>query len=391
MKYTETLLFPTGERSHYRIPSVITANDGTVLAFCNDRKDTVDDHAEETALVCRRKPLNGEWLVEQVLAAVPGWACTIGSAVCDEQTGTVFCNGRRIPVATYEFGHFTEEEKQAIARRSEQLARDAGVQAGDFLLWSDDQGETWQERPMNIEPYVFVRGDGAKIPTTGFCHGSSHGITLRHGKHRGRLICPARMAVGDYHDLVEIRQCSYNDAVYSDDHGFSWKTSAPVQAGTGEGTLMEDGQGVITYNSRAYYCDQKRYLATSTDGGVTYGDFRTDDFLLEEKRMGCNASLLRVEREELAEASLLPEGADSITVFITPRAETRVNLTACISFDSGKTWVKTRQIWPGKCAYSSLTFCPQDQQFHLLYEKGVNDPYDSGVAAAAFDLAWLLA
>ena len=85
--------------------------------------------------------------------------------------------------------------------------------------------------------------------------------------------------------------------------------------------------------------DQKRYLALSTDGGETYGDFRADDFLIEEKSLGCNASFLRVEREDLpAEAqALLPEEADSVTVFVNPRSDKRNTLTACVSFDSGET------------------------------------------------------
>jgi len=115
-----------------------------------------------------------------------------------------------------------------------------------------------------------------------------------------------------------------------------------------------------------------------------------DPFLLEEKAIGCNASLLRVERSELADASLLPEGADSVTVFVNPRAVDRTQLTACISFDSGRTWTHTRLIHAGRCAYSSLAFNAQKQRFVLLYEQGVHDPYDIGITAATFDLEWLL-
>jgi len=390
MRFTETLVFATGGRSHYRIPSVIVTKDGAVLAFCNDRRDTVDDHAPETNLVMVRKAVGQDWSTVHTLAHVDGWACTIGSAVYDENEDIAFCSGLRIPVARYEFGRYTEEEKKEFARLTEEKVKTAGVPAGDFLLYSLDNGLNWKERALDIELHIFVCKDGMQVSVRGFCHGSGSGITLRHGAHAGRLLCPSRMATGEYYDMDGLRKHSYNNAIYSDDHGVTWKTSAPVQPGTGEGTLMEDGEGNILYNSRAYYEDRKRYLASSTDGGETFGHFRTDDFLLDTAYMGCNASLLRVERGDLSDPSLLPEDADSVTVFVNPRSEDRDHLTACISFDSGRTWSHTKLIHEGRNAYSSLAFSPKEQLFYLLYEQGENDPYDRGIACAVFDLEWLL-
>ena len=160
--------------------------------------------------------------------------------------------------------------------------------------------------------------------------------------------------------------------------------------GIPDALLMDDGEGIITYNSRAYYEDRRRYLATSRDGGESYGQFRCDEFLQDTASMGCNASLLRVERSDLTNTDLLPPEADSVTVFVNPRSENRDHLTACVSFDSGKTWPNTRLIHAGRSAYSSLVFDRKSQQFHLLYETGVNDPYDLGIRAAEFDLEWLL-
>lgn len=390
MYFSQSLVFATGGQSHFRIPSIIVTNEGTVLAFCNDRHDTVNDSAPESDVVCVRKALEGEWSPVRVLAHVDGWACTIGSAVYDENTHEAFCSGLRIPVTRHEFGRYTEEEKREFERRTAEKVAQAGVPAGDFLLCSQDGGLNWQERPLQIQPYPFVYEDGTAIPVRGCCHGSGAGITLRHGEHAGRLLCPSRMATGEYHDMDGLRKHSYNNAIYSDDHGLTWKASAPVQPGTGEGTLMEDGEGNILYNSRAYYEDRKRYLASSTDGGETFGDFRTDDFLLDTAYMGCNASLLRVERCDLADASLLPEDADGVTVFVNPRSEGRDHLAACISFDSGRTWAQTRLIHEGRNAYSSIAFSRREQTFYLLYELGENDPYDQGIMCACFDLEWLL-
>ena len=390
MKYSESLLFATEGRSHYRIPSVIVTKEGTVLAFCNDRRDIVSDHAPETDLKLRRKEMGKDWAPVRTLAHVDTWACTIGSAVYDENERIAFCSGLRIPVTRHEFGRYTQEEKAEFARQTAAKEQAAGVSAGNFLLFSQDDGLNWNERSLRVEPYLFEQQDGTIVPVRGCSHGSGAGVTLRHGAHAGRLLCPSRTATGEYCDMDGLRARSYNNAIYSDDHGQTWKASAPVQPGTGEGTLMEDGEGNILYNSRAYYEDRKRYLASSTDGGETFGDFRTDDFLLDTAHMGCNASLLRVEKEALKDASLLPADADSITVFVNPRSENRDHLTACISFDSGKTWPFTKLIHKGRNAYSSLAFNAAEQTFCLMYECGEMDPYDQGIMYAEFDLEWLL-
>ncbi len=297
MYASDFLLFPSGGRSNYRIPSIVATKDGTVAAFCNDRKDSLLDHAEEVALVCAVKKPGGDWGPVKTLAGIPGWSCMIGSAVYDADTDTVFCSSGCNPMARKEFARFTEEELAAMEAEAQARAKALGIEKGPFLIFTSDGGESWARRPFIVAPRPFVRpADGKEILIDGYCHGSAHGIQLRHGAHKGRLLCPARMAVDQYDTWEGLRTCSYNNAVFSDDHGRTWKASAPVQPGTGEGTLMERFDGSILYNSRAYFSDQKRYLAVSRDGGETYGEFGTDDFLLEEEALGCNASLLRVEK-----------------------------------------------------------------------------------------------
>ncbi|MBR5601198.1 MAG: exo-alpha-sialidase, partial [Clostridia bacterium] len=123
-------------------------------------------------------------------------------------------------------------------------------------------------------------------------------------------------------------------------------------------------------------------------------EFSADPFLREEKRMGCNASFLRVEADDLKDASLLPRGADGITVFCNPRADTRTRMTACVSFDSGAHFSEARVIFDGPSAYSSLDYDKKSGHFFLLYERGdaAKGPsaYTEGLYVAEFDLAWLL-
>ena len=391
MTYNEKLLFASGGRSNYRIPSLVVTNDGTVLAFCNDRKDSLKNHAEETALVYARKVLGGEWSEVRTVMGHEDLCCLIGSAVYDREEDKVLVSVTR-KFAKNEFGKLSAEELERIKEEDAKKAKEMGIELGEFQLVSTDSGESFAVEKMQVEPYVFTHIDGNTVSAGTFTHGGAHGIQLRHAEHRGRLLCPSRIFAGRYENWVDIRNYVYNNAIYSDDHGKSWHVSAPVQLGTGEGTLVELSNGDIFYNSRAYFGDRKRYLATSRDGGATYSDFCTDDFLLEEARMGCNASFLRVERDELGEelaAKYLPNGAEAITLFVNPRSEVRRNMSICVSFDDGKSWKVAKTVYEDACAYSSLDFSLVDKHFYLIYEKGTQKPYSLGISALEFDLEWL--
>ena len=325
--------------------------------------------------MCRREA-GGEWSGVITLAARPDWSIMIHNAVYDRETDTVFLMARREPVKLNEFGDYTEEERREAAARAEKIAAEAGIQPGDFLLASTDDGRTFTERPFRVTPTV-MEVDGEKREFVGFGHGSGAGIQLTQGRYAGRLLCPARFMTKHYTKIDALQECGFNNALYSDDHGETWHSSAPVQPGTGEGTLIERGDGTILYNSRAYFFDGRRYLAVSRDGGETFGEFSTDDFLREETRMGCNASMLRVGTE-----------AGTLTLFTNPRADTRCRMTVCVSRDDGASWCREKLICEGPSGYSSLAF--DGKYFCLLYENGENRYTDRGLSAAIFDTDWLM-
>ena len=389
MFYTDTSIFPTAGRAHYRIPSMVATKRGTVLAFCNDRHDTASDHADESSLVLCRKEPGGEWSEVITLADIPGWTHTIGSAVYDAQTDTTLIYVSRRPVSVNEFGHYTAEQRAEMEETARRRAEEAGLKLGAYLLISRDDGKTWEEKPFVCTPTRMKMTDGTVREFVGFPHGSAPGVQLRHGEHAGRLLLPARFMTGHYTTIDELQIYGFNNAIYSDDHGESWISSEPVQAGTGEGTLIERQDGTILYNSRAYYHDQKRYLAVSRDGGATWGEFSTDPFLMEEKNIGCNAAFLRVERSELKDDAFLPPDADSVTLFANPRAVNRSHMTVCVSFDSGESWCHTKLIRESGASYSALAYSRTDGHFYLLYELGEKDPCLYGLNIAEFDGEWL--
>ena len=390
MFYEETLIFASGGRSNYRIPSMVVTNKGTLLAFTNDRKDTASDSATETALSMCRKEVDGKWGEVIDLSSIPGWGVGLGSAVYDTETERVFVFGGRSAAHRNEFQEYTPEQLAEMRRKTEEEAARLGVLYGEILFISDDDGVTFYEKHHTPIHGKQLHWDGKEYDIGCTTHGSAHGIQLRHGKYKGRLLCPCRTNIGKCASLADLFKCTYNNAMYSDDHGETWHIGSCVQVGTGEGTLFENQDGTITYNSRAYYKDGKRYIATSTDGGESWHDFYADDFLLEEKNIGCNASLVRVELDEIKDKSMLPADAEGVTVFCNPRAVTRDNMCACVSFDAGKTWSHVKQIYPHHASYSSLVWNPVNQHFALLHERGTRNAVSDGLAVVEFDLEWLL-
>ncbi len=116
----------------------------------------------------------------------------------------------------------------------------------DSLIFyrSSDEGNTWQKQDVKIYP-----DEKGNVPTG---HMSESGITLQYGPNAGRLLRPAR-----WFGRGNARQYypeHYNTAIYSDDGGNTWHTSAPFPAyGTGEGALAELSDGRIYYNSRRHW------------------------------------------------------------------------------------------------------------------------------------------
>jgi sialidase-1 len=353
----------------YRIPSIIATNRGTVIAFCNSRIGTYEDHADTSTLVMRRKEAGGNWEDIVTLSGYPEWSMMIGSAVYDPVTDKIMCLYKKKAISQNEFAKkLADEEYEAAVEKKEK--RD-GTSQGDYIVESIDDGKTWTERMVSIEPN--------SLGLIGFSHGSSPGIILKSEKYRGRLLCPARCELHPYSTWEEAKTACVNTVLISDDHGMTWRTGGIVQPGTGEGTLAELYDGTIYYNSRAMFNDNKRYTAYSYDGGFTFENFGTASTLIEPIK-GCNASLLRIEKDD----------DSSVMLFANPRHKTkRVDMTICVSMDEGQSWKVCKKISSQFAAYSSMCYSEVTKLVTLFYECGDKWPYN-GLDVVEFGLEELL-
>ena len=241
---------------------------------------------------------------------------------------------------------------------------------------SKDNGKSW--KPLEVEIKPDSKGNAPSM------HMNDHGITLRHGKHAGRLLRPTRWYAGQNHRSKWPNH--YTNAIYSDDGGKTWQTSEPFPAnGTGEATVAELSDGRVYYNSRRHWAEEganplRRWTAWSDDGGATWKDLAICEVLPDgpqNTQYGCMAGLTR----------LSVEGRDILLYSNCDSPGGRKLGTVWASFDGGKTWPIKRLAANGGFAYSSMTSgrpgTKTEGWVYLNFEAG-------GSWMARFNLSWLL-
>jgi len=317
-----------------RFPNVVVATDGTVLAFWNGVK-------------VRRSADGGATWGEEILV---GEGFMAGGVTVDETTGDILA--------------FVEEQHPP---------------APLTVYRSTDHGKMWAAQETAIRPDSL-----GHVPSM---HMNEHGITLRHGAHKGRLLRPSRW-YGDKNAGAQYPQ-HYTNAIYSDDGGRTWQASEPFpMKGTGEATVAELCSGRIYYNSRRHWAPEgenalRRWTAYSEDGGATWTGAAVCEVLPDgdqSSTYGLMGGLVR----------LPVRGRDVLVFSNIDSAKGRRNGYVWASFDGGRTWPVRRRVFEGSFAYSSLDAgrpgTASAGWVYLLFEGGPK----GGGTVARFNLSWVL-
>lgn len=241
---------------------------------------------------------------------------------------------------------------------------------------SRDDGRSWQAEKPAISP-----DSKGQMPSM---HMNEHGITLKHGDHKGRLLRPSRF-YGKGNRPESLFPTHFTNAIFSDDGGKTWQTSEPFsEFGTGEATLTELASGRIYYNSRRHWAPEgknplRRWTAYSDDGGATWSQATICEVLPDGPQntsYGCMGGLVRLPLTD--RDILIYSNCDS------PNG--RHHGTVWASFDGGNTWPVKRLVTEGSFAYSSLTAglpgTPGEGWIYLHFES-------DGSKVARFNLEWL--
>lgn len=324
-------LFDSGRDGYgrYRIPSLIVAPDGTVLAICEGRKNG-GGLTGDIDIVARKSRDGGKtWSPLEVVA--DDGANTLGNpcALVDRSTKTLWL------AFTRSLGSDTEEA--IVAGTSRETTR-------VLVTRSDDNGRTWS-KPADITAT-------AKRPDwTWYGAGPGVGIQLK----SGRLVIPA------YH--AERESGIYRShMVFSDDHGQTWKHGAGVGERCGECQVVERRDGGLYLNSRTNEGRERRTVARSEDGGQTWSPAAFDDTLYDPHCQACVIAL--------------PAAKDNTPrwLFTHPAGPGRRNLTARLSSDEGHTWPVSRRLREGDSQYTCLAVLP-DGAIGCLYDCWVDGNY----------------
>ncbi|MCC6165267.1 MAG: exo-alpha-sialidase [Acidobacteria bacterium] len=342
-------VYRAGEAGYdtFRIPSVIAAADGTLLAFAEGRRISASDTGDIDLVVKRSRDGGTTWSALAVVG--DNGPNTFGNPcpVLDARTGTL------VLFATQNLG--TDREKDIIA----------GTSKGGRTVWvltSTDHGVSWSD-PRE------VTATAKRSDWTWYATGPGIGIQLRDG----RLVIPANHAVGG-------TGVHHSHVITSDDGGGTWRLGGRSDAGTNESQVVELADGRLMLNMRNHpptSGSNHRMVATSRDGGETWSPARADEALIEPP---AQASLLRLPQQGTGAPRLL---------FSNPASSRRERMTVRVSEDEGQTWPIARIVHEGPAAYSSLVDL-QDRGIGLLFERGEKSPYET-ITFAVFTLPWLTA
>ncbi|GAB4236109.1 MAG: hypothetical protein Kow00121_63480 [Elainellaceae cyanobacterium] len=348
----------TGGYGAYRIPAMVRAGNGDLLAFAEGRVNGTSDFGN-IDIVMRRSTDNGQtW--QPLKKVVDNGSFTAGNPgiVVDR-----FNNNRLVMV--YNTGTHSEQD----------IVKGLGAREV-WVTTSDDNGATWS-KPRNITTSVH-RPNAPEI-NSAYTFADDwrwHAVLPGHGiqLNNGRLVFGANYKLGD--------DRSKAFSFYSDDGGQNWQLGGIAGYPGNENQIVQLSNGNLMMNARPHreFNELYRQVSISTDGGKSWSPFVSDKNLPDPR---VQASILGWQ----------PDGTYRL-LFSNPASQTsRTNMTVRISYDDGQSWAYSRNVRPNlHGAYSDLVI-QSDNKIGLLYETGDNADGNANdldyISYARFNLAWL--
>jgi sialidase-1 len=348
--FSDVFISGTDGYHTYRIPAIVVTTNGTVLAFCEGRKNGRSDTGKIDLLVKRSSDNGKTWTAQQIVRSDNDNVCGNPAPVVDQMTGVVWL------LMTWNLG--VDGEREINNGTSKDTRR-------VFVTRSADDGVTWT-KPQEITVSV------KKAEWRWYATGPVNGIQLTRGARKGRLAIPC-----NHTDLDNTgKSVSRSHIIYSDDQGATWQLGGSEDELTNESTVVERADGSLLQNMRSYHKKNRRAVATSNDAGVSWSPAKLDEALIEPV---CQGSILRYSWPE--------NGRRSRVLFSNPASTKRENLTIRLSYNEGATWRVSRVLHPGPSAYSCLAVL-SDKSIACLFEGGDKTSYEK-ISLARIPLDWL--
>ena len=287
------------EVSCYRIPSIITATNGDLIAAIDERVPSCGDlkWSRDINIVIRKSSDNGKtWgKIEKIIDYPLGQSASDPSMILDKQTNTIFL-----------FYNYMDLDNQKDIYYLKYIS-------------SNDNGKSWS-KPVDITNQISKENwkNDFKFITSG------RGIQTK----KGTLL----------HCLVNLQKGTH--VFGSNDNGKTWFiTETPTSPGD-ESKIVELNDGSWMVNSRVNKLGY-RYSHVSNDDGKTWISKKEESII----DPGCNGSLIRYSH---GEKNVL------LLTNINNKKE-RKEIVLRYSIDEGKSWSNPKIIYNGEAAYSSMT------------------------------------
>jgi Neuraminidase (sialidase) len=364
----KTDLFEAGKGGYalYRIPGIVVTTRGTLLAYCEARKEASGDWCDIDLWMRRSTDGGKTWEAARKVVEPPAKVADNPAAVKHKLGIAQVTVNNPVAISDRKTGavHFLYCLEYGRC----------------YYLRSEDDGRTFT-RPVDITAtFEKFRRD---YPWQVLATGPGHGIQLR----GGRLLVPVWLSTGEG---GHAHRPSCVAVIYSDDHGKTWERGAIVAAdpepknpSETAAVELQDGRVLLNLRHEGYKGKLFRAVTISPDGATRWGPLKLDAGLPEPVCMG---SIVRL--------SARPKQDRDRILFANPNpasGRARKNLTVRLSYDEGKTWPVAKALEAGVSGYSDLAVGP-DGMIYCLYERGSADGSHfrpTRLCVARFNLEWL--
>ena len=417
-----------GPSKYYRIPSLITAKDGVLIACADARYCSGMDNPNRIDKVIRRSFDCGKtWTDMEIAVKEHGKKQMRSSAAIDpvivysEKTGRIILIYSHTPAGIgirnskksrgedengnkYINGRFAKfilkggklfkksgkETPYTVNENGDVIKNGKTVgniyTGGKFkeestsylmMVYSDDNGKSWSApRSLNSmvkKDYMSFIGPGPGC-----------GIEIKSGKYAGRIVVPVYFGTRTFPLRLS---CT---VIYSDDGGKSWamgETPNNTRMIDGkqancmtikskdmltESQLIEQEGGRLKYFMRNHDSSRSVAVAYSDNGGESWHDYRLDDNLPQPI---CQMSVIKLSGTE-----------KPTVVFINPAdRQKRINGTVRLSEDDGETFAFSRQLKQGDFVYSAAAQM-QNGMIGVLFEPNTEC---REIKFASFSTEWI--